>query len=251
MQESEQEPRMAGTHSIYDHLLFALLLGVTLLEWRWVWPRFLKRLASGASNVRVRFYRATVLGQWLVALSFIASWAWRGMPWRRILLGPAAPWRLAVGLAAALLLAAFLVWQRVQILKHDEDIAKVRPQIASVERLLPHSPRERKTFWLVSATAGVCEEILFRGFLIWYLAAWTGVLAAVILSSLTFGLGHLYLGRAHVAKAALAGLLFACLALGSGVLWPAMLLHAAMDWNSGELGYRILSGNLGVRNPEL
>jgi len=75
---------------------------------------------------------------------------------------------------------------------------------------------------------------------------WTGVVAAVILSSLLFGIGHIYLGRAHVPKTALAGLFFACLALASGSLLPAMLLHAAMDWNSGELGFRILDGSHAV-----
>ncbi len=231
---------MAGTHSIYDHLLFAVLLVATLVEWRWVWPRFLKRLASGASNVRVRFYRAAVLGQWLIALSFIAFWAWRGRPWRWILLGAPAWLRLGIGLLVSVLLAGFLYWQRVQALKQEEVIAKVRPQIESVARLLPHTPRERKVFWMVSATAGVCEEILYRGFLIWYLAVWTGLIAAVILSSLLFGLGHIYLGRAHIPKTALAGLFLACLALASGSLWPAILLHAAVDWNSGELGFWIL-----------
>ncbi len=231
---------MTGTYSVFDHFLFALLLILTLVEWRWTWPRFLKRLASGASNVRVRFNRAAVLGQWLIVLTFIAFWAWRGRPWRWILLGPPAPLRLGIGLAVAVLLAGFLVWQRVQILKRDEDIAKVMPQLESLERLLPHTQRERKTFWLVSATAGICEETLYRGFLIWYFAGWTGIIAAVILSSLLFGIGHIYLGRAYVPKTALAGLFFACLALASGSLLPAMLLHAAMDWNSGELAFRIL-----------
>ncbi len=231
---------MTGTHSIADHVLFAVLVSAPLLEWRWAWPRYLKRLASGAPHVRVRFYRSAVLGQWLIALSLIAFWAWLGRPWRWLLLGSPAPWRLGIGLAVSALLAGFLYWQRVQVLKSEEDIAKVRPELESVERLLPHTPRERKTFWIVSATAGVCEELLFRGFLIWYFAVWTGLIAAVILSSLLFGLGHIYLGRKHIPKTALAGLFFACLALASGSLWPAMLLHAAMDWNTGELGFRIL-----------
>jgi membrane protease YdiL (CAAX protease family) len=76
---------------------------------------------------------------------------------------------------------------------------------------------------------------------------WTGIAVAVILSSLVFGLGHIYLGTKSVPKTAGAGLVMAFLAVSSGTLWPAILIHAAMDWNSGELGYRIIGGGLWVR----
>ena len=232
---------MTATHGNFDNLLFALLLAVPFFEWRWVWPRFLKRVAAGEPNVRMRFYRAIVMGQWLVALALAAWWAWRGRPWTWLLLGPSTPLRLGIGLAAGVALSGFLYWQRVQIVKRPDALAKVRPQLESAAPLLPHSSCEMRRFRAVSVTAGACEELLFRGFLIWYFAVWTGPAAAVILSSMVFGLGHLYLGPVHVLKTAAAGLFFACLVVASGSLWPAILIHAAMDWNSGEIGYRIMS----------
>ena len=97
---------------------------------------------------------------------------------------------------------------------------------------------------MVALTAGACEEIFFRGFLMWYLGAWMGPLMAVLVSSAIFGLGHIYLGWAQAPKTALVGLLLAFVALASASLWPAMLLHALFDWNSGELGYRVLKDKL-------
>jgi len=44
------------------------------------------------------------------------------------------------------------------------------------------------------------------------------------------------------------GLVLALLTYFSGSLWPAIVLHAALDWNSGELGYAILSK---AGNPEI
>ena len=44
---------MPVTHEIFDHVLFALLLIVPLIEWRWNWPRYLARLAAGVPNVRL------------------------------------------------------------------------------------------------------------------------------------------------------------------------------------------------------
>ena len=67
-----------------------------------------------------------------------------------------------------------------------------------------------------------------------------GVVWAVIVASILFGLGHVYLGLVQVPKTAIIGLLLAIVVALTGSLWPAMLLHAAIDWNSGELGFRLL-----------
>jgi membrane protease YdiL (CAAX protease family) len=59
--------------------------------------------------------------------------------------------------------------------------------------LLPNTAVERAAFVLLSLTAGVCKEVLYRGFLIRFLhesvlaLPMAGALAA---SALIFGLGH-------------------------------------------------------------
>lgn len=234
---------MMATHNIFDHVLFAILLAVPFVEWRWTWPRFLARVATGERGVRGRFYRVIVLSQWAVVLLLLAYWQWYGRPWTWLLLGDTTPLRFGCGMAVGLLGAWFLYWQRVQILCGDVEMqSRARGQLESAEPLLPHGRNENRLFKVVSVTAGVCEEILFRGFLLWYFAVWTGTAVAVILSSLVFGLGHIYLGAKSVPKTAGAGLVMACLALASRSLWPAIVIHAAMDWNSGEIGYRSFGG---------
>ena len=99
---------------------------------------------------------------------------------------------------------------------------------------------------LVALTAGVCEEILFRGYVTWYfLAFWPGtrisLALAVIISSILFGFGHIYLGVRQVGTSAVGGVLFAAIVRVAGSLLPAMMLHAALDLNSFDLGYRALS----------
>ncbi len=49
---------------------------------------------------------------------------------------------------------------------------------AFVEYLLPHSRDELRWFTALSVTAGVCEELLYRGFLFWVLKAYVGVARA-------------------------------------------------------------------------
>lgn len=237
-----------AAHNIFDHVLFAILLAVPFVEWRWTWPRFVARVATGERGVRERFYRGIVLSQWAVVLLLLAYWQWYRRPWAWLLLGDSTLPRLGGGMAVGLVCAVFLYWQRVQILASDEEtVERARRQLESTAPLLPHSRTENLLFKVVSVTAGVCEEVLFRGFLLWYFAVWTGTAVALILSSLVFGLGHIYLGTKNVPKTAGAGLVMAWLALASRSLWPAILIHAAMDWNSGELGFRIIGGGLWVR----
>lgn len=238
---------MPSRHTIFDDILFAVLLLIPFIERYVTWPRLLERLASGEANVRLQFYRATILSQWILAAYVLGIWF--GRPWRWLLMGGSSPLRLGIGLAAALGVAVLLGRQRVQALKSEEAIDSARRQLQYAAPVLPHTPAESRLFHFVSVTAGICEELLFRGFLYWYLAVWTGPLAAVILSSLIFGLGHVYLGVGHVPKTTLAGLFFACVAVGSGALWPAMLIHAAMDWNAGELGFQILSRPAAAGEP--
>jgi uncharacterized protein len=223
--------------TIFDHILFALLLLVPLIEWRWNWPRYLRRLAAGIPGVRLRYYRNVIAGEWLPAIVLLAVWsAWR-RPWPSLWLGSPSLWRIVVGFVCAVAFLALLVAQRAAILKKPEIHGKVRAALKYAEPLLPRTATERRTFWLVACTAGVCEEIFYRGFLTWYFAAWMGLMPAVLLSAVLFGFGHIYLGPAQVPKTALVGLILSGVALVSTSLWPAMLLHAALDWNSGELGF--------------
>lgn len=230
------------THpSLLDHLFFALLLVAPLIEWRWNWPRLLARLAAGDSAARSRHYRGILAGEWLPTLALLAFWTWKARPWPALHLAGGTPWRIALAFA---LVAAFIALQAAQrraVLAAPKRIDRVRRMLASFEPLIPHTPADRRLFWAVSATAGICEETFYRGFLTAYLAAFMPLLPAVLLSALIFGFGHIYLGTKQVPTTALVGLLMSLVVYLSGSLWPAMLLHAAIDWNSGELGYGVVT----------
>lgn len=228
-------------HTFIDHLFFALLLLIPLVEWKWSWPRYLARLARDAENARFAYYRNLIAGEWIPTICLLAFWAFRNRPWSALRLAADSPLPLGLGLAYVLVLIALLVWQRRALLARPDRRARVRKALKHGEPLLPHTARERRIFWVVSATAGFCEEIFYRGFLTWYLSVWMGPVAAVIVASLIFGAGHVYLGVAQVPKTAFIGLILAIVVSLTGSLWPAMLLHAAVDWNSGEMGFKLLS----------
>lgn len=97
---------------------------------------------------------------------------------------------------------------------------------------LPATSSERAWFAAVSVTAGICEEILFRGFLLHYLHVfpWHLPLTPVLfIAAAIFGLQHLYQGRAGTVVNSLMGLLVSLLFLLTGSLLAPMVLHAVMD----------------------
>jgi membrane protease YdiL (CAAX protease family) len=98
--------------------------------------------------------------------------------------------------------------------------------------LLPETAAERFAFVLLSLTAGICEEALYRGFLIRYLhdlAPALPLLVALAAAALLFGLAHLYQGGAALLRTAITGLAFGLLFVVTGSLLPCIVLHALID----------------------
>ena len=106
-----------------------------------------------------------------------------------------------------------------------------------------------RTFNLVSVTAGVCEEVVFRGFLTAYLMSWLGVpfWGAALLSSLGFGLAHMYQGPLGILKTGFVGYALALLYGLTGSLWAPILAHALMDLVAGWMSHAAFSG---AESPE-
>lgn len=105
-----------------------------------------------------------------------------------------------------------------------------------VRWMMPRGRRERLAFTAISATAGLGEEITYRGFLIPVLGGalgepWT----AALLTSMSFGVLHAYQGARGMIRAGILGMAFAAVFLVTGSLWPAILAHAIINVVSGLL----------------
>lgn len=105
---------------------------------------------------------------------------------------------------------------------------RLMPDIAA---LLPVTRRERLLWLAVSVSAGICEELVFRGWLLHVLHDPLGLAgtALILVAAAGFGLGHAYQGVGGVILATLGGVLFCGLYLGTGGLLIPILLHIAVD----------------------
>lgn len=232
---------MIGSHVALDHVLLVVIAVVSpLVDWLWLYPLLKRATAASVPGARARFYLTAILTAWGLTICVIALWAARARPWAALGLGSGTPLRLTIGLALAALVIGLLWAQWRAILARPERLELVRRKLGTIAALMPHTPGERRGFTLVAITAGICEEVLFRGFVMWYVGVWTGPVLAAAISSALFGFAHIYLGVWHVPRTAIIGVAFALIVLATGSLWPAIIIHAAVDLHSGDLGFRAL-----------
>ena len=140
-------------------------------------------------------------------------------------------WAVALTAAIHLLLLAFFFARRSLGIRESPIL----------EQLLPESPLEKVLFSLLSVSAGIGEELAFRGFAVPALTLVGGSeWLAVFLSSVAFGLLHGYQGWLGILRTGMMGFLLAVSFVFSGSLWPAIIAHAALDLVSGLILGRTL-----------
>jgi uncharacterized protein len=110
--------------------------------------------------------------------------------------------------------------------------------VKTVDSLLPQSALEVVVWIGTSITAGICEEMAFRGFLQRQLHALTGNIGlAVVGQGVVFGLFHSYQGWTNVVVISVLGTLFGALAAWRGNLRANMIAHAWGDVWEGWLKF--------------
>jgi membrane protease YdiL (CAAX protease family) len=101
----------------------------------------------------------------------------------------------------------------------------------TVRLLLPETRQEK--LWcvlLVAPTAALCEEFVYRGYLLTQFSAWLPSREwAWGASAFAFGLAHTYQGFSGVLRATALGALFAYPVLCWGSLYPSMAAHFIYD----------------------
>ena len=187
--------------------------------------------------MRLSVYRQAIALQWGLAAAAVALWVVRGRSWADLGLVPrVTPGLVGVTLGLALIVVV-VVRQRRAAMADDEALDEVRRRMGHLERMLPATPNELSWFMRLAVTAGICEELLYRGYLLWYLTHWMGLVQAGAISALLFGIGHAYQGLRGAITTGLVGAFMVGVYALSGSLYPAMVIHALMDVHAGQLTY--------------
>lgn len=192
--------------------------------------RLLAQLERGEPCARSRAYRRWSAWGWTVAAAALAVAALGGL--RPAQLGLRAPPGALAG-GGALTGAAIGFLTSLVVLTVLVRRGTIRlPGSAAYSPLLPQNRRERVGFNVLTLTAGVGEEVVYRGFLAAVLVTVAPALpqwALLALAAGVFGAAHVYQGKTGVLGTALFGAAMMRLYLESGSLLLPMLLQSLMD----------------------
>jgi membrane protease YdiL (CAAX protease family) len=141
-----------------------------------------------------------------------------------------------------LLLCGYFLFSLKKLHKNTDDHQELRKQLTYIQWMTPSTAKEARYFILgLSISAGICEEILFRGYLMLVLGDYFPTYAVVIISSLIFGLPHIYQGAIHIFRTAIVGATMALIYLFTDSIIIPILLHAVFDMYGGAMAYIVFS----------
>jgi membrane protease YdiL (CAAX protease family) len=228
--------------NLFSFLLSQMLFAYTVLVEPFLRINFyrqLKKQLSITPSARILFYRTQVLWEWswVVVLLLITATTERPLAY----LGLTRPNPLGWLIMFALLLGIGL--SVVLLRRNPGAMAAMQRSLEGSALFLPYTPAERKWYAATAITAGICEELLYRGFLMHYLPAtfpFLDWLLVSIISGIIYGLSRAYQGFKGILQTALTGFSFSIVFVLSGSLLPAMVFHilaelrTLMLWNPEE-----------------
>jgi membrane protease YdiL (CAAX protease family) len=226
-QTDEQATLPAIASWWHTALLIAPLLGFSLLG-------SLKPAHQAFSQHHIRQYLATLAWEWILAALVVWGIRMRKIPLRQ-LLGTRRPalrdWRDDIVLAAAFWIASVIVLAAIGTVFKLAHLSTPQKELA---QLAPQNAIELLLWILLSISAGICEELVFRGYLLQQFSqAGRNLSIGVLASSLLFGVAHGYEGASGMIAIAIYGALFCALTIKRGSLRPGMMAHAWHDIFSG------------------
>jgi len=205
-------------------------------------------------NARLKYYNGSILGLWIPTIFILLLVIFTELTLKNIglsvpnintdILGP-----LITYSVFAVVLFYFFGLLYYSIGYHISD--KVRKKMKQVKekewknddfsQILPVTNNEKRVWNYVSLTAGITEEIIYRGFLLFalsYLFPDFSVWFIIIFSSLLFGLAHTYQGFVTgVVRTTVIGIILSIFYIGIGSISPLIVFHFLVNYVAklGEL----------------
>lgn len=231
---------LQGLPPMIEFALAACLIFV--LPARAIWKSLRKPIPL-QSNRAARYARSSGLVV-ILLLVLGGDWWWSGRPWAGLGFDLPLSARGEAGLIIAVLLIVVLlaVAQVSERRLSAEKRAAQRAKLAGNE-LLPRSAGELRGFLLLALLVGAGWEVLYRGFLLWVLSPLVGMVAAVCVAALAYGLAHGYKSRGQLLGSIVSAFAFTIAFAVTHSLWWLMLLHTFFAMYGGFTSYRMFRGN--------
>jgi len=227
----------------YDHLLFlitAILIPLISLSSKSVSSEDSEELLLPPKK---HMYYSNGLVLVIGSLLVITAWNASNRPWSMLGFQLITTNNIVL-ITSAILILYYLGDILSSFIKKKESEKKLQ----ELSYILPMNFSEYKHFIFLAFAAGICEEIIFRGFLINYLNILLSTLPftiffAITIPALTFGLSHIYQGWKAVFKIIFISVLFGIIFVWSESLIAVIIIHILIDLISGLAGVIIVKQN--------
>lgn len=221
-----------------DFICAALILIALIFDHFLVWAAFLRRSKTDSGGARLAWYRTLVAELWAQAACVALLWLLLHRSPALLGLKKTTGWQLWVSVA---LVSAFALLLAVAIIRLGRLVRRKRVKLQKDAALRsPHSTSELRWWVAVSLSAGFCEELIFRGFLIWLFQPMLGWWGSAGLSLLAFAAAHAYQGMNGVIAVGAVGALFTLVVFVCGSLWAAIAIHVLLDLQQGLAAWLVL-----------
>jgi membrane protease YdiL (CAAX protease family) len=204
------------------HTVVVLAVIVALV----LWGRFqAEQMRAIANPDRIGNYKRIILSEWLTLALVLVGVRLHGSSLLTVMgdrWGSLRRFLREVGIAIVFLVATIMF----SSLTGSHGDAGDR----ATQFLLPQGRMEIALWVILSITAGICEEAVYRGYLQkQFMALTSSVPAGIILSALAFGLAHSYQGFTRVLTIGVMGAMGGILAYWCRSVRPGMIAHATQD----------------------
>jgi membrane protease YdiL (CAAX protease family) len=223
---------------ISDHLL-VWVFGLALPFMSGVQSRQQMNDIIFTESVRRRFYLANSFFLASAASVILLHWWWKDRPFS--IMGFRTDFTVSNPAATRSLVALLFALYSVDLLYSVRKATRVKSLESTLDEgtpFLPRKIRELPAYLLMCLSAGVFEEIIYRGFMVTYfLPEYNNrpglPILALVVPAFLFSLAHYYQGWQAVGKIFLLSMLLALIFLSGGSLWLVMAIHALIDLAGG------------------
>jgi len=214
--------------AIFLHLLafFVVIVGPWLGRMQYEKAR--KRMQAGDPLAKIKLYRVILIDQAVTTFVVLGLWRFDGIGSTQLGLSAPRSWWLSAGLAVAI--GGLVLWSGIRLRPKAQQFREKLKDRG--DAILPDTVDDQHWFAAISVGAGIAEELVYRGFLFYYFTLWLphiNRLECALLSSLIFGMAHLYQGWKGILSTGLVGLILAGLYVLTGNLLVPMVVHATAD----------------------
>ena len=136
------------------------------------------------------------------------------------------------------LIVLFIVVQLRQKIK-PEDVMDIRSGMEPIWIYLPKSAMEYRFYLMLSITAGICEELVFRYYLYHVFHLYLPAPVSILILNFLFALSRIHTGFQNMASTFVLGMIFSVIYYFSGYLVLPIILHAAIEIQTGLIGFKV------------